>query len=100
MNRDQISSTIDRAAPELRAAGLSALYLFGSQARGDATEDSDIDLAFDVSQDADEHFSVIDQARLQARLQAILGRRVDFIERRGLRSRIREHVERDMVRIL
>jgi uncharacterized protein len=100
MNRDRISSTINRAAPELRAAGLSALYLFGSQARGDAGKDSDVDLAFDVSAEADEHFSVVDQARVQSRLQVLLGCRVDFIERRGLRSPIREYVERDMVRLM
>ena len=100
MNRNQISSTITCAAPELRSAGLSALYLFGSQARGDASDESDIDFAFDVAEGADERFSVIDQARLQLRLEAILGCKVDFLERRGLRSRMREQVEREMVRLM
>lgn len=87
MNRDEISSTIDRAAGELRAAGLSALYLFGSQARGDAGEGSDIDIAFDVAAEADERFSLIDQARLQIRLTEMFGQKVDFFERRALLRR-------------
>ena len=36
----------------LRARGIAALYLFGSQARGDAGADSDIYLAFDVAEEA------------------------------------------------
>ena len=95
-----IRSVIDRAGPELRAAGLSALYLFGSQARGDSREDSDIDLAFDVAAEADENFSLLDQVRVQLRLQVLFGQKVDFIERRALRPRIRQRVEAEMVRLL
>ena len=100
MTRLDIGATIARAAPELRAAGLAALYLFGSQARGDAGAESDIDFLFEVKDEADARFSIIDQAGLQIRLQDIFGRKVDLIERRGLRPRIREHVEAEMVRLL
>ena len=82
-----IRATIDRAAPELRAAGISALYLFGSQARGDSSDGSDIDLAFDVADDANEYFSLVDQARLQLRLEELMGQKVDFFERRALLRR-------------
>jgi uncharacterized protein len=85
---------------EFTASGISALYLFGSQARGDARPDSDVDIAFDVMPEANERFSVVDQSRMQLRLQEVLGRKVDFIERRGFRRRIREQVERDLVRLL
>ena len=93
-----IGATIARAAPELRAAGLAALYLFGSQARGDARANSDIDLLFDVVDDW--NFSLLDQASLMVRLESILGRKVDFIERRALRPRIRERIELEMVKLL
>ena len=98
MSLSDIHSAITKAAPELRAAGLSALYLFGSQARGDASEASDIDLLFEVENDDD--FSLLDQAGLQLRLQELFGRKVDFVERQALRPRMRERVEREMVRIL
>jgi uncharacterized protein len=100
MNSEIISLAIHNAADELQAAGIAAIYLFGSQGRGDASEASDIDLAFDVTEEANERFSVIDQARLQLRLQDIFGRKVDFIERRALRKPMREIVEREMVQLL
>jgi uncharacterized protein len=84
MDQKAIKSTIDRAGPELRAAGISALYLFGSQARGDAGDASDIDLAFDVADEANADFSLIDQARVQLRLEELMGHKVDFFERRAL----------------
>ena len=98
MNANGIRETIGRAAPELKAAGLSALYLFGSQARGDAREDSDIDLAFDVREGA--RFSLLDQGRLQLRLEDILKVPVDFVSRDGLRPRMRARIEAEMVRLL
>ena len=95
-----IRSIIHRAEPELRAAGLSALYLFGSQARGDAGDESDIDFVFDVAAEVDETFSLLDQVRVQLNLQEMFGKKVDFIERRALRPRIRARVEAEMVRLL
>ena len=87
MDQKAIKSTIDRAGPELRAAGISALYLFGSQARGDAGDESDIDLAFDVAEEANADFSLIDQARVQLRLEELMGHKVDFFERSALLRR-------------
>ena len=100
MDREMISATIQKAAPELRAAGIEALYLFGSQARGDAGEGSDVDIAFDVTAEANERFSIIDQAGVQIRLQELFGCKVDFFERRGLRRRFGDAFERQMVQLL
>ena len=99
MGVNEIRSVIDRSAAELRAAGLSALYLFGSQARGDAGEGSDIDFAFDVAAEANDNFSLLDQAGLQLRLQELLGCKVDFLERRAIHRDLRPRIERDMVRL-
>ena len=100
MGVHDIRAMIDKAAPELRAAGVSALYLFGSEARGEARIASDIDLAFDVAQEANAHFSLIDQGRLQMRLQLLLGRKVDFFERRALVRRFGQDLEAELVRLL
>jgi uncharacterized protein len=100
MDQELIRSRIGAAGAELRAAGISALYLFGSQARGDAGAESDIDLAFDVAEEADKQFSVLDQGRLQMRLQTAFDRKVDFVERSSMRPRMRERVEREMIRLL
>ena len=83
--------------PGLRAAGLTALYLFGSAARGRAEPASDIDLLFESDRGAG--FSLIDQARLQHELSDALGAPVDLIERAALRPSVRKIVEAEMQRI-
>ena len=100
MGVNEIRSLIEGSAAELRAAGLSALYLFGSQARGEGRDGSDIDLAFDVAPEANEKFNLLDQAGLQIRLQELLGRKVDFLERRAIHRDLRPRIERDLVRLL
>jgi len=55
--------------------GLSNLRVFGSVARGEETEDSDIDLLVDVAPGV----GLMGLARAQRDLQALLGARVDLI---------------------
>ena len=100
MGISEIRTLIAKSGPRLRAEGISALYLFGSQGRGDAHAASDVDLAFDVAEEADEYFSVVDQARIQLRLEELLNTHVDFVSRAGMRPRMRARVEAEMVRIL
>ena len=99
MGVQDIRALIDKSAPELRAAGIAALYLFGSEARGEAGADSDIDLAFDVAPEANDQFSLLDQAGLQLRLQELFGRKVDFFERSAIHRDLRPRIERDFVRL-
>lgn len=93
MDQKLIRTKIDQAGPELKAAGISALYLFGSQARGDAHAGSDVDLAFDVAEEANERFSLLDQVGIQLKLQDMLGCKVDFFERSALLRRFGTKLE-------
>jgi uncharacterized protein len=77
--------------PQLRADGVCALYLFGSMARGDNAEESDVDLIFDIAPDT--HFSLFDQARISRQLSEMLDAKVDFIPRRSLHPLIKTQVE-------
>jgi uncharacterized protein len=47
MNRQHIIATLRKYEPELRAAGIIHLRLFGSVARDEAADNSDIDLMAD-----------------------------------------------------
>lgn len=85
--------------PELRKAGLGALYLFGSRARGDHRPDSDIDLLFEIAPEADARFSLWDKAGLLGLLKEELETEVDFVERRALRPGFVAFVEPDLVRV-
>jgi predicted nucleotidyltransferase len=81
----------------LRARGVSALFLFGSVARDVARDDSDVDLLFEVL--PQRRFSLFDQAGLQVDLSEALQTHVDFVPRQGLRPRMREHIEAEVVRV-
>lgn len=79
---DPALSTLKKLEPSLRAQGVCGLHLFGSQARGDATAASDIDLLFDIAPDT--RFSLFDQARIARQLSEELQAKVDFVPRRSL----------------
>ena len=97
MTREEVMRRLKGHEGELRKAGLGALYLFGSTARNEASETSDIDLLFEVG--IKRRFNLIDQARIQDHLEALLGSHVDLLERAGLRPQIRTQVEPELVRI-
>ena len=75
--------------------GATDIRVFGSVARGDADDSSDIDLLVRMAPGR----SVFDIGGLLMDLQDLLGRRVDVVTERGLRPRIREQVLREAVPI-
>jgi len=84
-----------RAALELE--GVQHVSVFGSVARGDAREDSDVDVLVDKAPGA--RFSLFNLVGVQEILQEALNRKVDVMTRETLMtSRIRKNVEPDIVR--
>ncbi len=76
-----------------RRHGAGQVRLFGSIARGEATEDSDIDVLVELEPGR----SLFDLGGLLTDLEMLLGRRVDVVTPAGLRERIRERVLREAV---
>ena len=68
--------------------GARHVRVFGSVARGDADERSDVDFLVDLEQGR----SLLDLGGLLMDLQNLLGRRVDVVTERGLKARIRNRV--------
>ena len=73
--------------------GARNVRVFGSVARGDADERSDIDFLVDLEPGR----SLLDLGGLNLDLERLLGFRVDVVSSRGLRDRVRERVLREAV---
>ena len=76
-----------------RKYGAYNVRVFGSVARGEADEKSDIDLLVDMEKGR----SLLDLGGLLMDLQDLLGRDVDVVTEKGLRERIRERVLKEAV---
>ncbi len=73
--------------------GARNVRIFGSVARGEADEASDIDFLVEMEPGR----SLLDLGGLQVELEALLGRPVDVVTVRGLKARIRSTVLREAV---
>ena len=97
MKRDQVITRLKQHEPELRDAGVGALFLFGSVARDQTHDASDIDVFFDLARP--QGFTLFDLVALQERVQEILGAKVDLMTRQGIHPRRRPRIEADAVRV-
>lgn len=97
VRRDDALEHLKRCEPRLRARGVRSLYLFGSTARDEAGERSDVDLLFD--HDPASRFSLFTQAELIEELSTEIGARVDLIALDGLRPAFRDRVAPQMVQV-
>jgi hypothetical protein len=75
--------------------GARNVRIFGSVARDEADETSDIDFLVEM----DPGRSLLDLGGLQVELEALLGRPVDVVTVRGLKARIRSTVLREAVSV-
>jgi len=73
--------------------GARNVRVFGSVARGEADEQSDIDFLVDMESGR----SLLDLGGLLVDLQDLLGQNVDVVTERGLKPRIREKVLHEAV---
>lgn len=73
--------------------GARNVRIFGSVARGEADEASDIDFLVEMEPGR----SLLDLGGLQVDLESLLGRPVDVVTVRGLKARIRSTVLREAV---
>jgi predicted nucleotidyltransferase len=97
MKRERAIDLLRRHEREFRDAGVGALYLFGSVARGQANEKSDVDVFFDL--DRPRGFTLFSLVALKERMQDVLGAKVDLMSRAGIHPRRRARIESDAVRV-
>lgn len=95
MDRSTVLTKLREYEPELKAAGIVRLSIFGSVARDEASSDSDVDLIAEF--DPARQFSILDMVGLENRLADILGAQVDLTPARAMRERVRQRAEREAV---
>jgi predicted nucleotidyltransferase len=96
MDRDQVIATLRAHEPELKAAGILRLRVFGSVARGDHGADSDLDIIVDFDE-VKGGVSLLELVRLENRLSDLLGAHVDLVQGKSLKARVRRNAEREAV---
>jgi len=90
MDRDAAIAKLKEHQAELKRLGVEHLYLFGSTARGEARDDSDVDLFFDHLLGSLGLFELMD---VKDAANRILGRKTDIMTRRSLHPALRERIE-------
>jgi predicted nucleotidyltransferase len=95
VDQEQIIERIRAHRGRLTELGVSSLSLFGSVARGEATEASDVDLLvrFEDRATFDRYMD------LKLFLEDLLGRRVDLVTEKALREEVRPRVEQELLRV-
>ena len=93
MDKSVIIEKLREHEAELKAARIVRLSVFGSVARGDATEDSDLDLIVRF----DEGRSLLDHGGVVMDLRDLLGVKVDVMDEDGIRERFRKEAMKEAV---
>jgi uncharacterized protein len=97
MTRDEVIAKIRSSAPALRAEGVTRLAIFGSRARTDAREDSDLDILIDVDPDA--KFSLLDLIGVEHIVRDATGLETQASMRRSLDPRMAERIADDIIEV-
>ena len=88
-----IQATLQSAKPLLMARyPIEYLALFGSFARGEATEQSDVDILVEFNGNIGWQFLT-----LADELEQLLGLKVDLVSRKGVKPRYFEHIQKDLI---
>ena len=95
MDKSTVIAKLREHEPELKAAGIVRLSLFGSVARGEGTAQSDVDLMAEF--DAARKYTVLDRVHLENQIADLLGAKVDLAHTPMLRDGIRERAAREAV---
>jgi uncharacterized protein len=95
MNKNEVIERLRVHEPELKAAGIVRLAVFGSVARGDNSPESDVDLLADF--DKTRRYTLLTMGRLENRLADLLGTRVDLSSPEWLKDSVRDQALREAV---
>lgn len=97
MDRIEAIRRLRQNASAVKGMGATALYLFGSTVRDEATASSDLDLFVDY--DPASRFSLLDLVGIKQFLEESLAVEVDVTTRSSLHPMLRSDIEQSAVRV-
>lgn len=86
--RQKILQLLLEARPMLDSHGVAGLWLFGSLARNEVNEDSDVDLLVEFSRP----IGMFEFVQLQRELGEHLGRKVELVTRAALKPKFSDRI--------
>ena len=97
MTRDEIIKRLVAHQDELRAQGVKSLALFGSVARGEAGQSSDVDVMVELNRPIG-LFGISD---LKHMIQQVLGvEKVDLLTREGIHPALKNVILREAINVI
>ncbi len=94
MNRNEVISSLKNIKEEIHQKyRVKKIGIFGSVARGTATEESDIDIYAEFEPEAD----ILDFSGLSIELETMFHRSIDITTPKGIREEMRSTVFRDLI---
>jgi predicted nucleotidyltransferase len=97
MRKTEAIERLKSNAEAIRALGATSLYLFGSVARDEAKQASDIDLFIDY--DPASRFNAFDLIGIKLMLEEKLDASVDITTRDGLHPRLKSTIEETAMQV-
>ncbi len=94
MKRDEVLEIVGKHRKQLQKMGVKSLDLFGSVARNEAREDSDVDFFVEFNRE----IGLFEFIKVKLYLEYILKVSVDMGTLDSLRENLREPVIKDMIR--
>ena len=96
MKRDEAMTLLQAHEAQLKQLGVLTLYMFGSTAREEAHEGSDVDLFFDYDQGKFGLFQLMD---VKEYTSGILGCKADIMTRDSIHRVLKEGIEASAIRV-
>ena len=97
MDRQTAIDCIKQNQQQLEAMGLRHISLFGSTARGQAADGSDVDLAVTIDEAAG--IDLFRFAAISEQVRKLLGTAVDLVVEPARNARMQKQIDRDRLRV-
>lgn len=97
LTKEQVVALLEQARERIQTLGVERIALFGSTVRGEARQDSDVDLLVQFDPARKTFHNFMDLAFL---LEDLLGRRVELVTTESLSPYIGPHILREAEDVL